>query len=329
LLRLILSVLVLVMGAVAWRAACNSNADRSSLENRCYLLFLLALTLVGLNLMSWPLLYLLLQSYVPHWSGVMCIYGVTQIGAGSMGPSRHLPTLLLLLQCTKPLLVFAGGAWFVLYLINRRTRTGALLPRLFVALLPLGAFAVADAAAELAYVAIPKAEEFPSSGCCTVTPRFEQEDWFIPSVWGTAGSAWLYAAYYIGNLGLIAALAWAARPGRGAVGGLELAGLLGAGVLVAGVNGLFLVEIAAPTLLHLPYHRCPYDLIPQAPEAIVAAALFVLGCFALGWAAVARWLGDDPTTRPFAGESVGVLLFLALWGLATSLAMLTVELWLA
>ena len=67
---------------------------------------------------------------------------------------------------SKPALVFAGGAWFVLYLLNRRTRTAPLLNRLFVVLLPLGALAAADAVGELAYVAIPKKEILPPAGCC-------------------------------------------------------------------------------------------------------------------------------------------------------------------
>ena len=58
---------------------------------------------VGLGLASWPLLYLLLQSYVPEWPDVMCIYGVTRVGAGSVGASRFLPGLVTALQVLKPL----------------------------------------------------------------------------------------------------------------------------------------------------------------------------------------------------------------------------------
>src|SRR5262245_51215368 len=118
-LRLLLSLLVLGLGVAAGRAAAPDA--REAREGRGYLVFLLAVLLLVLNLASWPLLYLLLQSYVPEWPGVMCIYGVTQIGTDSLGPSRYLPDLLRLLQLTKPALAFAGGAWFVLYLLNRRT----------------------------------------------------------------------------------------------------------------------------------------------------------------------------------------------------------------
>ena len=75
-------------------------ATKSELEERPYLLLLLSFLLIGANLASWPLLYSLLQSYVASWPDVMCIYGVTQIGRGSLGSSRHLPWLLVTVPCT-------------------------------------------------------------------------------------------------------------------------------------------------------------------------------------------------------------------------------------
>jgi hypothetical protein len=42
-----------------------------------------------------------------------------------------------------------------------------------------------------------------------------------------------------------------------------------------------------------------YDLTPDVPEAVAAVALFLAGCFCLGWAAVARWFGRCPETEPF------------------------------
>jgi hypothetical protein len=330
LLRLLLGLLICGCGALAWRFRLVTPERRTALEDSSYLVFLLALLLVGLNLVSWPLLYLLLQSYVPEWPGVMCIYGVTQIGTGSLGPSRFLPDLLHFLQLTKPALVFAGGAWFVLYLLNRRTQTAPLLNRLFVVLLPLGALAAADALAELAYVAIPKKEEFPSAGCCVGTSTEGGAARFLPpALVGDAGRPYLYAAYYGANLGLTTALRAATRRPRAAPGSLGLALLLGAGVLTLATSGLFLVEVAAPTLLQLPFHHCAYDLIPEVPEAMVAVTLFLAGCSFLGWACVARWFGRCPETDPFLGRTVGGLLQLSFWGFVMSLAMLSLELALA
>src|SRR5258708_19280691 len=134
LLRGFAGLILVVLGLIAWWKGRGlvTPESRKALEDRGTLLFLLAFLLVGLNLISWPLLYLLLQSYVPEWPGVMCIYGVTQIGVGSLSSSRFLPELLKILELTKPFVIFAGGAWFVLYLLNRRTATAPLRNRIFL-----------------------------------------------------------------------------------------------------------------------------------------------------------------------------------------------------
>src|SRR5262249_2084971 len=136
-LRLGLGVLVVVLGLSAWRMWRHSLGpeERTSLEDRCYLLFSLGGLLVGLTLFAWPLFYLLVESYVREWPGVMCIYGVTRIGTGSLGPSRFLPSLVTGLQVLKPALLFASGGWLVLYLVNRRTRTAPLTGRVLLLLL--------------------------------------------------------------------------------------------------------------------------------------------------------------------------------------------------
>src|SRR5256885_11838408 len=128
LVRLLSGLRVIGLVIRAWLMGRKPLApeSRKELEDRGSLLFLMAFLLLGLDLVSWPLLYLLLQSYVTEWPGVMCIYGVTQIGTGSTGVSRFLPGLLKFLQLTKPALVFCSGAWFTLYLINRRTQTAPL-----------------------------------------------------------------------------------------------------------------------------------------------------------------------------------------------------------
>ena len=61
-LRLVIALLVVGFGLSAWRRRRSSitSEDMSLQENRTYLLFLLAFLLLGLNLASWPLLYLLL-----------------------------------------------------------------------------------------------------------------------------------------------------------------------------------------------------------------------------------------------------------------------------
>ncbi len=338
LLRLGVGLAVLWLGLAALRGWAGARAspeivgeERKALEDRCYLLFLLAGLLLALNVLSWPLFYLLLQSYVPEWPGVMCIYGVTRIGAGSLGSSRYLPGLLTALQVMKPGLIFLSGAWFVLYLVNRATSTAPLTGRVLFVLLAAGLLAVADAGAELTYLAIPKKEQFLSGGCCTaVFDGDQRSSRFLPQARaGEQDVPWLYAAYYAVNGGMVVALAAAVRASRRRLPAGGLAPLLLGALLSLAVNAVFLVEVAAPRLLHLPYHHCPYDLVPRAPESLAAVALFLGGSFAVGWACVVGWLGRAAEARPLLPGAVGQLLHLGCLCYLGSVVMLSVELALA
>jgi hypothetical protein len=330
-----LGLLVIGMGVAAWLRQRRPTLpeDRKVLEDRNYLLSLLGLLLLGLNLVSWPLLYLLLQSYVPEWPGVMCIYGVTQVGAGSVGSSRFLPTLLATLQTLKPLLVFVSGAWFVLYLLNRHTQTGPLLRWIFLALVAFGLLTVMDAAAELAYLGIPKKEETLATGCCTgVFEEPSDSRWSAlhESVGQPARCAWLYGIYYVSNILLLVALFACTRRDSAPVRPfLVLTPLLLGACVALLVGAVFLVEVAAPTVLHLPYHHCPYDLIPRAPDVLLGVALFVWATFSVGWAWVAGWLARGPETRPFLGSAIEQLLFMAFCCYLGSVVLISLELALA
>jgi hypothetical protein len=331
LLRLLLSFAVIGLGVAAvlqTRAPLTAD-DRPTAENRTYLLFLIAGLLLGLSVLSWPLLYLLLQSYVPEWGGqVMCIYGVTQVGKGSLGPSRFLPDLLQGLQVSKLALVFASGAWFVLYWINRQTQTGPLLRRVLIALILFGLLGAADAAAETAYLLIPKKEETLANGCCTAAfdAAGGKSRLFSP---GVQTRPLVYRSYYGINAALLLALGASLWLPRLRMEPSWLAVLLLTAALALPINGVFLIDQAAPTLLHLPYHHCPYDLVPRAPEAVVAVALFLVGTFAVGWACVARGLGSCLEARSFLTQTVGTILRLGLLSYLGSLIMFSLEIALA
>jgi hypothetical protein len=320
--------LVLLLSAVSALVAPSAGERKDALEDRYYLLFLLATVQLVLNVLSWPLFYLLLQSYVAEWPGVMCIYGVTQIGSGSINASRFLPGLVALIQANKPLLVFSSGVWFVLYLLNRRTPTAPLTRRVLALLVLVGALGVVDAAAETAYLAIPKKEETLSAGCCT--GAFDTGDRlsrFVPhALFGDRYYLWLHAAYYAVNLGIMvllyARLYWFRSFRTGAV--LSFALML----LSVAVGAVFLIEFAAPALLRLPNHHCPYDLVSRAPEGLVIIGLFVLGAFAVGWASLATWFGNHAETQPFLPGIVYTLLRLGLFGYIASALMMSIALFL-
>jgi hypothetical protein len=183
----------------------------------------------------------------------MCIYGVTQIGRGSLGTSRFLPHLL------------------------RDASTERFLPR---------------------------------------------------SLTSEHGRTWLTFTFFGSHLALVLALLAAGRR-NGTLPQRWVLGLVLGGLAALIVSGFFLVEVAAPTLLGLPHHHCPYDLIPQVPEAIVAIVLYLTGLFLLGWGCVAQWCGRCPETEPLLGATVRHLWQLSFWAYVTSWIMLTIELVLA
>jgi hypothetical protein len=329
LLRLLCALLILGLAFLAWWncRGVPRDEDETVSEGRFHFLILLAFLLLGLNLTSWPLFYLLLQSHVREIPGVMCIYGVTRFGAGSIGASRFLPGLVQALQVTKPALVFLSGAWFVLYLLNRGTVTAPLLPRLLLLLLALGTLAVGDAALEGTYLTIPRREEFISTGCCNAVDAAGRESRFLPVALFTDEShPRLYAAYY-GFNGLLILALWAAS--RSPQASRWLAPLLLAAFASGAVNVVFLVEVAAPLLLGQPNHHCPYDLLPRAPGSVAAILLFLGGCFAVGWGWVADWLGRSGETASSRPALVSRLLAFASFGHLGSLLLMSAELALA
>lgn len=334
LLRLGIGLLVVVLALLAWnswRSQGQLTEGRQVLENRCYLVFLFAGKLLALNVLAWPIFYLLLQSYVVEWPGVMCIYGVTRVGADSIGSSRFLPYLLAVLGGTKPILVFCSGVWFVLYLLNRSTRTAPLTGRVLLLVFATSWLAIVDAAIEIAYLVIPKKEEFLATGCCTATfATTGDTSRFVPgSLLGGHADASLFTAYGALNVATILALGgcvrWC-RPDRLAA---WLAPLLILVLCTLVTSAVFLSDVAAPRLLHMPNHHCPYDLISRAPASVLAVVLFLGGSFCAGWGCMAGWLGNPPEAKPFVAGAVRTLFRLGILGYIGSLLTMSIELALA
>jgi hypothetical protein len=333
LLRLPLGVLVVVVSAYLsweWRYAASPER-RGSSEDRFYLLFLSAFVLVGMSLASWPLLYLVLNSYVPEWPGAMCIYGVTRIGAGSLGAARFLPGLVTSVQLSKPAIVFLAGAWLVLYRMNRATANSPYMSRMLAALMGLGMAAAFDASLEIVYLAIPKREEFLTAGCCTAA--FDASDYlsrFAPKARIPENfHSWLFAGYYsVHLLQSSLLLMYVFSDGLERNRRWLMSALIGTVVSVP-VAAIFLIDVATPILLHLPYHHCIYDLITQVPESIVALGLFVSGSFAVGWAGVAAWCANCAETAAFSRQASRKLAGAATVGYLGSVLMFSIELMLA
>jgi hypothetical protein len=302
-LRIVLAILVVVVGARALRRSAAAS------DERYHLLLSLGMTLVGLGVVSWPLLYLVLESYVGAWPGVMCVQGVTRIGTASVGPASLLPGLIQFLAVSKPLLVFVAGACLVIHLAARRLRTDALGRGTLAALTLFGALAVADGAAEGAYLLIPKQEKLLAAGCCAAHAAAEAP---APPPPASQGSSTMLTAAFLG-VGAAVVLALTAAIRRG---GAWLAVAFPLALLSLPLGLLFLGDVAAPTFLHLPYHHCVFCLAKLRPETLVGIALYVLGAFGVGWAVSARLVARGGGT----GEGIP-LLRMARFGYLGSLLM--------
>jgi hypothetical protein len=302
-----------------------SRGRRSLTENRAYLSAILAYLLLGLALASWTSLYLLLDSCVAESPGAMCIYGVTRVGEGSPGVFGWLPTLVAGVQIMKPVLVFVAGAAVVLYGLYRRAGTQAMLPRFVAALLLLGLLSLADVAAETAYLLIPKREVPLDTGCCSVA-GVEVDSSQVPT---PVEERWLPPAYFVSQL-FMAGLMGLPGPWKvSAPSILRLAGSLTASAVAAYVAVKFVIDQAAPALLHLPYHHCLYDLVGQIHESGVAIGLLIWGTFCVGWSFVAGCFGRTPDTLAFLATEIRRLQLWAALGYLGSAVMFGVDLWLA
>jgi hypothetical protein len=312
--------------ALGVKTLCSaSRGARSRSENHAYFCALLAYLLLGLALAAWISLYLLLDSFVAESPGAMCIYGVTRVGEGSPGVFGWLPTLVTGIQVMKPVLVFAAGGAVVLYGLYRRAGTQTMLPRFVGALLVVGLLSLADASAETAYLLIPKRDVPLSTGCCSVAaaeadaaclPRPDDERWLTP-------------AYFASQLFMVCLMAWPGTLKAAAPSTLRLSFSLIACAAATCVSGKFVVDQAAPALLHLPYHHCIYDLVGNVQESGVAIGLLLWGTFCVGWSCVAGCFGRTIDTLALLAAEVRRLQIGAALGYLGSAAMFGVELWLA
>ncbi len=303
------------------RSAWAGPAGTETADRQLYLLMSLSLLVLMLGVAGWPLLYLLLQSYIPSWEGVMCIYGVTKIGTGSLGSSRFLPDLVGILQLSKPLLVFAGGVWFVLYLANRVTATGPLLRRLLLGQFVLGSLHFVDAVVMCGYVLIPKSEQHLAVGCCTSPGRELVDVANQPLLDPVLGRGLIPVFLLWVGVMVLGLLVGAIRGWTGrawvTVLSISAAGLVFVGWVV-------LVDKLSPFLLQRPHH-CPYDLLGEVPASVVGIGMFAVGCMCMGWAAGLSWLGDTPETRTEVPDLVSRILFCGLFSYLGSITLFSVE----
>jgi hypothetical protein len=297
----------------SWKTV-KTGEQKTKLEDLAYLVLLMASVVLMVRLLSWPLFYATLNSYVPDVQGAMCIAGVTQIN----------PSLAKALQVIKPLVFFAIGGWLLLNMLDRTTKTGPLMERKFLLLSLVSLLVIGDSYGEMAYLMGFKATS--SVACCTtIFDVPSRSSAMIPkSIFGEGYGSLMVPIYYISNsivISFIGLLLWTNRVGTAA---LSIGSLLA--LLNVPVAGLTALEKIAPTLMELPYHHCLYCFPKNVPDGAVIIALFVIGTFSAGWAFVLKVMGRSPETETVLQRYAKNLLWLAFVGLLSSMAMVSVHL---
>lgn len=292
----------------------RTGEEKTRLEDFAYLVLLIASVVLMVRLLSWPLFYATLNSYVPEIQGAMCVAGVTQIQAG----------MARLLQTIKPLVFFAVGGWLLLNMLDRSTKTGPLMEKKFLLLSLVSLLVIGDSLGEMVYLFKVKATT--SVACCTtIFDVPSRSSAMIPkSIFGEGYGGLMIPIYYISNaivLGFIGILLW-----TGSTGIVALSSAFFLALVSVPITGVCALEKIAPTLMELPYHHCLYCFPKNVPDGAIIIALFVIGTFSMGWAFMLKLLGRSSETEKTLHKYIKNLLWLAFVGLLSSMAMVSVHL---
>jgi hypothetical protein len=261
---------------------CEGIDEKARMEVRIHLSLLLLLTAFLLRLVSWPLFYILLQSYVPSVTGAMCIFGVTRV----------MPVFIAFLQILKPLAFFMVGGWLIFYSLDLSLKAHPLVSKSICFLTIASAVAAADCAAEILFIFL-FAPPGVAVSCCTAV-----SDLVLPTVpllpkalFSVQYRHVLIAAYHsinIALLGLLGLLIWrkyAKSP------------LLSLLAMMVFINSLIsygaFKEYLGPSLMHLPDHHCLYCLLQYRPSSIAILGLLILGYFLALWPRLLCRLASD------------------------------------
>ncbi|HMB70127.1 MAG TPA: hypothetical protein VKU85_12480, partial [bacterium] len=252
---------LVVLGVAARELAARAGrpaSDRASSEDRLHLVVLVIGVLTAVRLLAWPHFYLLLRSYVTDLApfGAMCAFGVTQVR----------PEWVQALQWLKPTLFAALGFWWLLEIADRNVARPAFARWRWGLAVPLALLALAESGAEIGYVLIEKVGT-PVT-CCTQfleTAAATPTRGLVPLArFGVDAPGWILAAYALSHLLVIAGcLALARRRGPARVAVMGVLAVAGAANLL--VTQWTWLQVVAPRVLQLPYHRCVYELLTDAP----------------------------------------------------------------
>jgi len=316
----VLSVLLTIWGGISslilyrkWKRPSGPE-EKTSLEDRSYLILLIMVIVLVVRLINWPLFYVTLQSFISDIEGAMCIFGVTQVK----------PSLTRFLELLKPTTFFLIGGWLILHVLDRATKTSPLMRRKLFLLSIISLLVLIDSLGDI-FLILGIAPESLVSCCTTTTDILNRPTRTTPeSIFGPEYARSLQAFFFITHLALIGFI------------GVSLKfktfrkPILGLLFLFSFLNAiLFLlsqIEVFAPAMMHLPFHHCLYCLWQYVPDSIPLFAFFSLGTFSVGWGFTTELFGKHGETADLLPIYLRKIYWFAFFFLSASLVMLIIHL---
>jgi hypothetical protein len=311
------SILSLIL-ALRWKKSSQA-AERTPIEERSHLVLLIAVVVLGMRLLNWPLFYATLQSFIPEINGAMCIFGVTQVT----------PMLTRISEIIKPIAFFLIGAWLLIHALDQSTQSSPLMGRKLLFLSIIAMVVIAESLLDV-MLFLRIAPGTLISCCTTVTDILERPTRLVPkSILGPEYASLLHYGTYASTLLLLVLLALCfggmrrssnLRWRRPVLGFLFFYAILNASLFL-----LAHIEVFAPKIMGLPFHHCLYCLWQHVPDSILMMFLYALGTFAAGWAFLLDLAGRTPETLDVLPKYLRRLYSLSIFCLTSSLVMLTIH----
>jgi len=288
--------------------------EKSSLEDRSYLILLIMVIVLLVRLINWPLFYVTLQSFISDIEGAMCIFGVTQV---KVDLTRFSETL-------KPITFFLIGGWLILHVLDRATKTSPLMRRKLFLLSIISLLVLIDSLGDI-FLILGIAPESLVSCCTTITDILNRPTRTTPeSIFGPQYAQFLQSIFLITHLALIGFVGLILRskkPRRAILGFLCLFSIVNAVLFL-----LSQIEVFAPRMMHLPFHHCLYCLWQYVPDSIPLFAFFSLGTFSVGWGFTTELFGKHGETADLLPIYLRKIYWFAFFFLSASLMMLLIHL---
>ena len=318
-----LSVLLAMWGGISslalykkWRKPLTPE-EKTSLEDRSYLVLLIMVIVLMIRLINWPLFYGTLQSFISDIEGAMCIFGVTQVKPG----------LTRFLEFLKPISFFLIGGWLILHVLDRATKTSPLMRRKLFLLSIISLSVLIDSLGDI-FLILGIAPESLVSCCTTVTDISNRPTRTTPlSIFGPEYTHSLQVLFFTTHIALIGFVGLSLTFGKTFLRQRLVLGLL---ILFSFLNAiLFLlsqIEVFAPAMMHLPFHHCLYCLWQYVPDSIAMYLLFILGTFSVGWGFTTELFGRVGEAVDLLPNYLKKIYSFALFFLSASLILLIIHL---